>query len=765
MPDTPPTFVTGIPGVSLKEVQRNVPATEPPAMAINEKLKVVGKPHTRLDARQKVTGAAKYTADVNLPGMLHAKMFCSTITAGRVVSIDTSDAEKIPGVKAIHIMNGEAGAKLPAIRYAGQPIGAVAATTPAIARDAAATIKIEYESVPWVVDVEKARQEGAPAVFAQTVQEAEAGGGGGGTAGRAQRGNVLAGRAPSPAQLQQLEQAFGSADAVVEADFFTQVQTHSALETHGVVADWKPDLLTVYASTQGTNGMRGEIAQTFGLPQSKVRVITEYMGGGFGAKFSLGAWGAMAVELSRKTNAPVKLMCDRKEEQLCTGNRPNSRQKVRIAAKKDGTLTAIQMTGFGTAGTGTGAGTARPYQQMYVCPLKVLQETDVFTNAGPGTSMRAPGSPPGAFALEQALDELAEKLGMDPLDLREKIDDHEARREERKRGAEKFGWKNRRKPGADAGPIKRGMGMAQSVWGRSFNQGSACEVRIGRDGSVEVLSGVQDLGTGIRTVLAQIVAEELGLKVEDITVRIGDTNFPPGAPSGGSVTTNSMTPVARNAAFDVKKKLFEQVALVLGVEPTDLDAADGKIFSKTDPSKSLAFKNAAARLNVEQITATASRRGDYVNNINGMMGGVQFVEVSVDTQTGKITVERVVAMHDCGRPINPLTLQSQINGAVIQGVGYALYEDRILDRQTGFMVNPNLEQYKIPYSREIPQIDSEIVEQYSSRSSTDAAGIGEPALVPTAAAIANAVYNAIGVRIRSLPMTPKVVLAALQKKG
>jgi xanthine dehydrogenase YagR molybdenum-binding subunit len=305
-----------------------------------------------------------------------------------------------------------------------------------------------------------------------------------------------------------------------------------------------------------------------------------------------------------------------------------------------------------------------------------------------------------------------------------------------------------------------------------MSRGAQCEVRITHDGSVEILSAVQDIGGGIKTALAQCVAEELGIKPTDVAVRIGDTNYPQGCNSGGSVTTNSMTPVARNAAYQVKQKLFEQVAPAMGVQADDLTMADGKVVSKSDASKSMSFKAAAAKLNVEQISAQASRQGDYpVDGPRGQqgpngLGGVQFAEVAVDTDTGVIKVERVVAAHDCGRPINPLALVSQINGGVIQGVSYALYENRILDRQTGIMVNPNLEEYKIVGSRETPKIEVHLIEQLWGKSSTDAAGIGEPSNIATAAAVANAVFNATGVRIREIPMTPAVVLQALnQQKG
>jgi xanthine dehydrogenase YagR molybdenum-binding subunit len=302
------------------------------------------------------------------------------------------------------------------------------------------------------------------------------------------------------------------------------------------------------------------------------------------------------------------------------------------------------------------------------------------------------------------------------------------------------------------------------------------------------MSGVQDIGGGIRTALAQVVAEELGLSPRDVTVRIGDTAFPAGPASGGSVTTGSITPPARNAAHKAKRQLVEQVAQAFGTTPdhvvlkggqvlvydTDPGREDGNTKGrsyKSAPVKILSFRQAASKLQTEQIAARADRSKDYSAVGEGaagrriIYGGVQFAEVVVDTETGVIKVERVVAIHDCGRPLNPLALESQINGGILQGISYALYEDRVLDRQTGRMVNANLEQYKIVGSRETPKIESVIIEEYLGRSSTDAGGIGEPSTIPTAAAVANAVYNATGVRMRELPMTPSRVLAALGRRA
>lgn len=752
----------GIAGDSMSEVERTIPADEPPPLPVNEKLAVVGKPTPRLDGRQKVTGAARYTADVRLPGMLWTRIVRSTLPHARIRAVDTSAAERAPGVRAValvdHLIGGaelrdkskETPSQYPVVRYVGQPIAAVAAVTQAAADEAARLVRVEYEPLPFVIDVEEARKPDAPPVFPGPADAAGSAGGGGGPAGVPQTGNVRGPNKSGPGgpPIGDVERGLAEAEVVVDATYRTQVQTHSPMEPHGLVADWRDDGLTVYASTQGTGSVRDELAEVLGIPKGKVRVITEFMGGGFGAKFGAGNYGVLAARLSQKARAPVRVMLDRREEHESAGNRPSSVARLRLGAKKDGTLTAIHFASYGTAGTGTGAGAGGPAKNLYPCPNVLVEESDVFINAGPAAAFRAPGHPQGAFGLEQSIDELAEKLGMDPLALRDKIDtqqegllaDAAARKVERRIGAQKVEWARRRRPaGADTGNVKRGIGVAQAIWYRFVNLDSTCEVRLGRDGSIEVLSAVQDIGGGIRTALAQVVAEELGVRPEKVTVRIGDTSYPPGPASGGSVTTGSITPAARNAAYKAKQA-------------------------------------AAGGMRTEQVTAQATRSDDYGGFVQakggggrrgmgiGGYGGVQFAEVAVDVETGIVKVERVVAVHDCGRPINPLAVESQINGGIIQGISYALYENRVLDRKSGWMLNANFEAYKIAGAREVPPIEVHLIEEYRGRSSTDAGGIGEPATVATAGAIANAVYNATGVRIRELPMTPERVLAALQRR-
>jgi xanthine dehydrogenase YagR molybdenum-binding subunit len=765
------SFVWGIPQNGLQHKEREVPQDEPPPLPANAELTYIGKPTERYDGPAKAMGKGKYTADINLPGMLYARMVDATVPHGRILSVDTSAAEKLPGVRAVYVIEHvygvaelrdpklEAPSRYPMVRYAGQPIAGVAAVSQQIANDAAALVKVKYDTMPFVVDRSDARADSAPMVFPGPADAAGSAGGGGGPKGVPQTGNV---HGPQQKKTGDTEKGFSEADVVVEGEYFTQVQTHSALETHGFVVDWKPDEVTVYASTQGTSSVRNEFADVFKLPKNKIRVITEFMGGGFGAKFGAGNEGVVAANLSRKANAPVKLMLDRRQEHIVC-NRPDSHQTLKIGAKQDGTLTAIALTSYGTAGVGTGAGTAGPATNMYKCPNVLTEEYDVFVNAGPGAAFRAPGHPQGCFAFEQTIDDLAAKLNMDPLTLREKIDENPARKVERQLILEHTNWRNRKPSGSDTGPVKRGMGIAQSVWYRFVNMNSSCEVRISRDGSVELMSAVQDLGTGTKTMLAVIVAEEFGIPPASIGIRIGDTRFPIGPDSGGSVTAGSITPAARNAAYQAKQKLFVAVASQLGTTPDNLALQNGRVVFKNDASRSFSFKQVTAKLPTDQISAQATRVAEYAKE-RITYGGVDYVELAVDTETGRVHVEKVFAAHDCGRPINPTGVISQINGGILQGISYALFEQRIMDRNAGYMLNANLENYKILGARETPEIEVVLIENYIAQSSTDAAGVGESAgIITLAAAIGNAFYNATGVRMRRIPMTPANVLSALGK--
>ncbi len=693
--------------------------------------RLIGKRIPRLSGADKVTGKAKYTFDINRPGMLYGRILRSPVAHATITAIDLSEAEALPGVKAA-IPLIEPGKRA---RYQGQEIAAVAAITDDIAKDAARLIQFDYEELPFVVDVDEAMGEDAPQIRDDWLRNQSQ---------------------PSIEERGNVETGFAEAVVEVETTYSAPVQTHVCLEPHGHVAEWDGDSLTVWASTQAVFGTRRDFAQHFKIPEDKVRIITEHMGGGFGSKFGPGVEGRAAAELARKAGAPVKLMLTRKDEHLVAGNRPSMTQRVRAGATKDGRLIAYDLRGYGTGGISGGAGFTGPY--VYSVPNVRSEKFAVAINAGNERAMRAPGHPQGAFGMDSLMDELAEKLGMNPLEFRRINDTGETskvRQAEYTLGAQEIGWHRRNKvPGAGKSVKKRGIGMGSGLWGGGGHAGTQARVTIHADGTVEAVTGTQDIGTGIRTVIAIIVAEELGLQPQDISVKIGDSG--PGLPSGGSggsTTTPSVAPVVKTAATAAKQKLFERIAPLLGTQPEDLRAVDGTIYAASDRTKSLSWKGAAGHLGMETIAGNGAWHDDLSEP---GAAGTQFAEVEVDTETGEVKVIRIVAVQDCGLVMNRLTCESQINGGVIMGLSYALLENRIMDPQTGYMINPNLEDYKVVGAMEVPEIKSIAFD--TDRKVT---GVGEPATIPTAGAIANAIYNAIGVRIRDLPISPEKILNAL----
>jgi xanthine dehydrogenase YagR molybdenum-binding subunit len=724
----------------------------------SRKYSVLGTRVPRLDGKAKTTGEAKYSIDMRLPGMLYARILRCPLAAATVTSVDLTAARKMPGVRAVLAL-AEPGEKT---RFAGQEIAAVAAATPEQAGDALAAIRVAYTPRPFVVGLDAARKADAPPVFEGKAEtKTSAGDVESGGKGLARHGNVVG---PRSTVKGDVEEGFRRAAAVVEATYVTQVQTHSALETHGLVASWEGDELTVWASTQGIFDMRDELAETLRIPVSKVRVITEYMGGGFGAKFGPRIEGVAAARMAKEAGAPVKLFLDRKEEQLATGNRPSSVQTIKAGATKDGKLSALQLTVYGNGGTNGGTGTSGPVKNVYACDNLKVDEYDVFTNSGPSTAMRAPGHPQGAFALEATMDELARAIGMDPLEFRLRNDPSAVRREEFRIGAEKIGWAGRDTRRTTRDPwIRRGVGVGAAVWYNTGGTGPRATVTIHRDGSAEVDHGVQDLGTGSRTMVAIVAAEELGLPLDKVSVSIGDSRMPYASDSGGSTTTPSSAPTIRRAAYQARLAFAKAIAHEWKVPAESVTVDGGAVRAPGDPKHDLSWAEACKLLPSQGVSATADRADNHGDAWKRFTTGAQFAEVEVDTATGKVRVERVVAVHDCGVPINPLATESQIQGGVIQGLSYALFEDRVLDRPTGRMVNPNVESYKIAGSLDVPEIDVTLVSVWDGVNNTNSVGIGEPATVATAAAIANAVSHAVGARIRQLPITPEVVLAAVKE--
>jgi len=738
----------------VKEVE--IPAGDPPPYKVGER-PITGKRRPRLDGPQKVTGRAVFTHDVRRPGMLHARVLRSPHAHAKIVSIDVSRAEKFPGV-VIENPGKDV------VRYHGEAILALAAPTRTAAEDALRAVKVTYDVLPHTVSLAAARKEGSPLVFQKPVEEKRSAGDVPGAAAHVeQKGNV---KGPKTSGRGDVDKGFADAEGTLEVVTTTSVQTHVPLETHSLFAEWVGDTLEVQASTQGTFSVRDELTEVFKLSKDKVRVRAEFTGGGFGAKFGAGDYGVFAAKLAKKAGKPVLMALGRKEEHLAAGNRPDSWNRVKLGYKKDGTVTAADYESFGTAGVATGTGTGGFVKSAYGFPAVKVAESDVFTHLGPGCAMRAPGHPQGCFAVETALEELASRLGMDPLALRLKNDPSEVRRAEWEIGAKEIGWSRRagitkaNETAAAAGsPLRRGLGCAASVWYTFVAPGSQVLVRVHRDGTVEVENGVQDIGGGPRTPIAMVVAEELGIPVEKIRVKIGDSRYPFGPASGGSVTTGSLIPAVRAAAFHAREKLVGVAAKILGAPESDVALANGAFSAK---GKSAEFRKVCARLPGETLVATGDRAKDY-DGADTRIFGAQFAEVVVDVETGVVAVKKVVAVHDCGQPVWKTGVESQIRGGILQGISYALFEERVVDERSGRVLNPNVEFYKILGSKDTPEIVPLLVDHYPGKNNAHARGIGEPATVPTAAAVANAIAHATGIRPTALPITPARILDALGK--
>ena len=682
--------------------------------------KYIGQPTRRVDAAPKLTGRARYSSDIQANGWLYGMILRSKWPAAKILSVNFDKALSLAGVKAVALAR-----ETPfTVRYYGEEIAGVAATSKQACLDALRSIEITAEPRDRFVVLENdARKEDSSQVWE----------------------GVTNAPVPRERKTGDVDAAFAQCAAVIEGFYTTPVQIHHPMETHGSTVSWTEEGVTAWASTQGIFSVRDGLAGSLKLDHSKVRVITDYMGGGFGAKFGAGVEGVLAARLSREAKAPVRLMLTRFDQALAVGNRPSSFQKIKLGASADGTLQAFEMNNYGTAGIGAGAaseggggGADLPAPYLYKVPNTRVRQTAVAVNAGSARAFRAPGNPPASFGMESAMDDLAVKLGMDPVELRLKNDPSPIRQREYALGTERFGWKQKyRKPGSSPGVVKTGVGCAGAAWpaGGASHQTQG-EAQINPDGSIEFRLGVQDIGTGTKTVIAVVAAELLGLKPEQITVKVGDTHFPPGPGSGGSTTCASISPTV----YDVCTKALQQMQIQSGLA----DVRGKNWFA------------ACKKLGVTPLVV----HGQWQPGLSSDHAcGVQFAEVAVDTEIGLVTVTKVVAVHDCGLIIDKLTLESQINGGVIMGMGYALYEERVMDDLCGVVLNPNFETYKLPGIADVPEIDVVLI----NMPERGVIGIGEPATVPTAAAIANAVANALGVRISSLPITPAKVLAALGK--
>jgi CO/xanthine dehydrogenase Mo-binding subunit len=673
--------------------------------------------------------------------MLHAAVLRSPHARARVKRLDLARALAAPGVRGAlgpgdsHVLTREPG-------FFGEPVAAIAADTPAQAGAALARIEVEWEPLEPLLDPDEAVARGS-----------------------------LIGR-PKRYERGDFERGLAEAEVVVEAEYRTATVLHNALETHQSVCEWEGDTLTVYISTQFIWGVREEVATELGLPEDKVRVVCHYMGGGFGAKNGPDEHTFIGAELARRTGRPVRCALSRREENLGAGNRHATVQRLTAGARADGTITALGGEFVMAVGwDGFQSSCAGLLKMLYACENVRTVEYGARLNTAPNDAFRAPGFVEGTFGLECLLDELAAKLDVDSLELRRRNHADSDRVDGRPfstknlvecyRRAEPH-WARRAAVRARSeGSWKRGVGLASQIWYGGGGPPSYAWVRLGADGRATVITAMQDIGTGTRTAMAQIAAEELGLPLERVEVAIGDSARGPYASvSAGSSTTPSMGPAVRAAAADAARQVIEIAAQRYHVEERVLSLKDGHVVSGDGGSWRL--EEVTGLLDDAQILGKGSR-GPNPTGMRVLTFGIQVAEVAVDVETGEVRVERIAAVHDIGRVINPLGASSQVEGGIIQGLGHTLFEQRVLDPGSGSVLTQTLDAYKLPTMADIPEIVTELLDIPDPHlTNLGSKGLGEPPIIPTAAAIANAIRDATGADVRSLPITREEMLRSLR---
>jgi xanthine dehydrogenase YagR molybdenum-binding subunit len=722
----------------------------------------------RVDGRLKVTGSATYAAEHKIPNVAQAVMITSTIAKGRITSMDTREAERLPGVLAV--MTPFNTAKLPPpkqsgpggptdrklqllqddkVYYDNQPIGVVVAETLENAREAARRVKVSYAKEAHNVSLEKA----LPTAFVPKKAGPR------GDPAETNRGDVAGG--------------MGQAAAKIDYTYNTPSETHNPMEPHATIAVWDgPDKLTLYDATQGVFSDKQRVATLLGLQPDDVHVVSPYLGGGFGSKGPTWSHVVLCAMAARKVNRPVKLALERPQMFGPLGFRSPTRQSIAAGAKADGTLTALRNnTITQTSSFDDFVETATfPTRMLYATPNNATSQKLVRLDTGTPSFMRAPGEAPGTYALEAALDELAYELKMDPLELRFKNyaeQDPEKNvpwsskslRECYKVGAERFGWSKRQHEPRSMrdGNVLVGWGMASSVY--PTNRSDAhCLARLLKDGTFLVESGTQDLGTGTYTVMTQIAADAIGVAPSQVEFRLGDTDYPMGPVSGGSQTAASVGSAVHLAGQALREKIVQAAigdpaSPVYGANTQDVRIENGRI--SAGGSKSETLTALIGRHSGDYIEAEAdSKPGDEKKKYGMYAFGAQFAEVRVDADLGQMRVSRMTGVFGAGKILNPKTARSQFMGGMVFGIGLALYEQTVMDQRLGRIVNNNLAEYLVPVNADVPEIDASWVDEVDEHvNPIGVKGIGEIGITGAAAAIANAVYHATGKRVRDLPIT------------
>ncbi|MBI4310676.1 MAG: xanthine dehydrogenase family protein molybdopterin-binding subunit, partial [Chloroflexi bacterium] len=766
------------------------PATPAPGA---QQFTVVGTRPDRHDGVDKVTGQARYSADIQLNGMLYGKILRSPHAHARIKSIDTSRALALPGVKAVvtrddmpnvsaDIRDLEEGALInygfysrncmarEKALYRGHAVAAVAATSADIAEEALALISVDYEVLPAVLDGREAMKDGAPILHERLVPLTNASLRAGGYGDSEKRGNVS-----NHYQfiLGAPEEAMRQAEVVVEREFHTEQVHQGYIEPHAATAYWRDDgYLTIWCSSQSHFGFRDHISRMLQLPYSRVKVVPMEIGGGFGAKGVGGVYlEPVAAMLSKKSGRPVKITMGRAEVFTGTGPTSGTHIRVRMGARKDGRIVAADARLIYEAGAFPGSpvgGACRTMFGPYDIANARIDAYDVVINVQKAAAYRAPGSPAGAYAVESVVDELCEKLGMDPIAFRLLNASNQGTRQVPGPVFGKVGnievlQAARSHPHYSA-PLTgkyRGRGFASGAWMNGTGPASAV-VSVNPDGTITLIEGSPDIG-GSRVAMAMHVAEVLGVPAEDVRPAVVDTDsigYSSGA--GGSGVTFKMGTACYQAAQDALRQLVERAAKIWNVAPTDVEYRNGTLQHKTDSALSMTLKQLAHRLNGSggPIVGRATANPPGVGNAFAH----HIVDVEVDPDTGKVAILRYTAVQDVGKAVHPTYVEGQIQGGAAQGIGWALNEEYVYTKD-GAVANPTFLDYRMPTSLDLPMIDTVLVEVPNPGHPYGVRGVGEVPIVPPLAAVANAVSRAIGVRLTELPMSPGKVLEALKQKA
>ena len=748
---------------------------------------IVGKSVPRKGLVEKLTGEARYTADMKLPGLLYGRIVRSPHPHADVLAVDTSAAASLPGVYAtvtpFDAPAGHIAADLPVldtrVRFVGDEVAAVAAEDADTAAAALDLIRVEYRTLPFVVDPEEALQPGAPQLYPD--------------------GNLATGR-PLVLERGDVAQGFTEADLILEDVFRTPGHSPSPLEPRAVLASWEGEQLTVWKCTRGVHQDRAALASALEIDPENIRVVGPPLGAGYGAKDET-RLAALAAVLAQRAGRPVRIELSRDEEFVAGRVRHAAVLRMKVGLKNDGTVTAVDCSAvldtgaYLASGPGVLRRTAQAGLYLYTCANVRYEGRLAYTNRPAAGSYRGLGAPQGHFALESLIDRGAEQLGIDPLDLRLR---HHVRIEGQpgtrvtppgdiidtqpveggipfssngleeclRRGAGAIAWRaNRRLPNSSPGSKKRGLGMSMLIYRGGPGGQSSAQVRLNRDGRIELVTGLMDVGEGATTALAQMTAESLGGAFEDVVPLFADTATTPRAPNtAGSTATFSTGTAIVQAASQIRARLLEAASLAMDVPIDVLDIRHGLVYLEADPLRNMTLAEILQSAGEDSMYAEATvtpGSPEYIINTFG----AHFAEVEVDTDTGRIRVLRYVAAHDSGQIINPNLAINQVEGGVSQMLGFTLSEDLLSDGPTGVTLNPSFLEHKSPTIMDYPDIRVIFADVVDPVAPLGAKALGEPPCVGVAPAIANAIYNAIGIRFNRLPITPDQVLNALRQRS